>query len=65
MATEFELRNIYTIQYQELLDAIIIFDKDFPDDAPGHNALVELARKAKQRAQNVGLTSLDPLPQLK
>jgi hypothetical protein len=65
MATEYELRNIYTLQYQELLDAIKLFDRDYPDDAHGHNALVELARKARQRAQNVGLTTLDPLPPLK
>jgi hypothetical protein len=65
MATDNELKSNFTIQYQELLDAIMIFDRDYPENAPGHNALVQLARKARQRAEVVGISSLDPLPERK
>jgi hypothetical protein len=65
MASEFELRNSYTLQYQELLDTIESFDLKYPDDVNGHNVLVKLAKKVRERAVNVGLTTLDPLPEKK
>jgi hypothetical protein len=62
MASDNELKSNFTLQYQEMLYAIKVFDRDNPDNIAGHNALVDLARLARQRAEIVGITSLDPLP---
>jgi hypothetical protein len=65
MASDKELINTYTIQYQELLDLLKQLDKEHPEDVHGYNIIVDYARKVSQRAKNVGTTSLDPLPQEK
>jgi hypothetical protein len=61
------LKLNYIIQYQELLDALEAFDKEFPDETPGHNALVKLAAKIRKRALCVCVDDyvLDPLPEMK
>ncbi|MDR0903058.1 MAG: hypothetical protein LBM59_00310 [Ruminococcus sp.] len=65
MASDSELKNTYTLQYQELLDIIENLNKDHPEDVHGYNAFVKLARKVFQRASIVGVDSLDPTPPMK
>jgi hypothetical protein len=65
MASDKELINTYTIQYQELIEAMEYLDRDFPNDVPGYNAFLKLAKKIRQRAVNVGASALDPLPKEK
>jgi hypothetical protein len=62
MATEYELRNTYVIQYQEALQDLKMFDLQFPDNTDGHNALVDIAKRAYERAMAVGMDTLAPLP---
>jgi hypothetical protein len=62
MATEYELRNVYILEYQSILKQIAFFGLKYPDSKEGYNALIDVAEDIKQRAEAAGCTSLAPLP---
>jgi hypothetical protein len=62
MATEYELRNVYILEYQSILKQIELFGLKYPDNKDGYNSLIDVAEDIKQRAENAGCQSLTPLP---